>query len=115
MLSELAPLVHQIQATSNKVFLPTGITASVSAPKNEIMVLMREVSTINEQNGPYLVNTKDSGAKVSNTKITQICQRFSLRTINFLANGADLEQIKGQLINEIKLIMMQGLKLVGGY
>ena len=94
--------------------MPTGLTASVAAPEDELMLTLRDVITINERNGPYSLAASDNGL-VSKAKITKLCQRFSLRTINFVSNGTHVEKIKETVIKEISLILQQGLKLIGGF
>ena len=94
--NELSALLQAINQASNKTFLPTGLSASPSAPNEELMLLLRNANLINSKFGPYQL----AGNKIPEpTMLPQVCQSFALHTINFTKNGLDIERIKGTVIN----------------
>ena len=98
MLSDLAALLFHIHQQSQKVFLPTSVSASVSAPDRDIMILMRNMTTINQKNGPYQLR---KGRVFTPAEFPKLSQRFILRTVDFTSQGSSLKKIKAALFEDI--------------
>ena len=111
MLNHLPSILYHIHLISNKIFLPTGFSPSVTKPDKELMILMRNIETINDRNGPYkLLKTPSAG------EIPKLCSRFVLREVNYTKKGFEVEDIKAFLTEDIcSSLSANNLRLLGGY
>ena len=99
-------------ACPKKLFLLTGVSACLSKPESQVTVLLRPVTTLNNRNGPFIVD----GTKFSKADQVSFCKRYSIQTFNFTKVSTDIEDIEQHICDTItSLYSDDGLILIGGY
>ena len=111
ILNDLVQLVVHMHQVSGKFFLPTSLTASVNRPEEDLMILMRNTTKINERNGPFVIKSLTSPPDVA-----RVCQNYTIRSVKLKPNASDAEQVSAKIVSEVnKLLGISNLKLLGGF